>query len=110
MAGGVRKRLLDFYKRQHFRLNNQKKLFKIAIRSVRNESKGLSVCFATLCVVDLFGVFPIIALPAAIISCGYYGILLLMFVITLQVYTAVVLGRCWIIAEKLEPTIVHKNR
>lgn len=25
-------------------------------------------------------------------------------------YTAVILGRCWIIAEKLNPTIVTKNR
>lgn len=34
----------------------------------------------------------------------------MLFVITLQIYTAVILGRCWVIAEKLEPTIVHKNR
>lgn len=35
-----------------------------------NLPKTLSVFFATLCVVDLFGVFPIVTLPKAIISCG----------------------------------------
>lgn len=35
-----------------------------------NLQKSLSVFFATLCVVDLFGVFPIVTLPKAIISCG----------------------------------------
>lgn len=68
---GVRKRLLDFYKRQQFRLKNKHQLIKIAIRR-SNENKGLSLCFATMCVVDLFGVFPIIALPAALISCGKF--------------------------------------
>jgi hypothetical protein len=31
---------------------------------------SLSLFFAILCVVDLFGVFPIVALPKSIISCG----------------------------------------
>uniref|UniRef100_A0A182W2W7 Amidase domain-containing protein n=1 Tax=Anopheles minimus TaxID=112268 RepID=A0A182W2W7_9DIPT len=73
-------------------------------------TRKLSLFFATLCVVDLFGVFPIIALPKSIISCGLYGVPLVLFVITLQIYTAVVLGRCWTIAEKLDPSIVAKNR
>lgn len=34
--------------------------------------RGLNVFFATLCVIDLFGVFPIVALPGALISCGKY--------------------------------------
>lgn len=33
-------------------------------------TQGLNVFFATLCVIDLFGVFPIVALPGALISCG----------------------------------------
>lgn len=70
---GVRKRLLDFYKRQQFRLKNKHQLIRIAIRR-SNENKGLSLCFATMCVVDLFGVFPIIALPAALISCGKFEV------------------------------------
>ncbi|XP_059611713.1 proton-coupled amino acid transporter 3 [Phlebotomus argentipes] len=73
-------------------------------------AKNLSVFFATLCVIDLFGVFPIVALPEAIISCGPYGIPLVVFVIIVQIYTGVILGKCWIIAEKLEPSIVEKNR
>ncbi|KAJ6629955.1 Nicotinamide/nicotinic acid mononucleotide adenylyltransferase 1, partial [Pseudolycoriella hygida] len=36
---------------------------------IEHEDEGLSLCFATLCVIDLFGVFPIIALPAALITC-----------------------------------------
>ncbi|XP_055587612.1 uncharacterized protein LOC129740050 [Uranotaenia lowii] len=73
-------------------------------------SPKLSLFFASLCVIDLFGVFPIVALPKSVISCGLYGIPLVIFVITLQIYTATVLGRCWTIAEKLNPAIVAKNR
>lgn len=74
------------------------------------EVKGLNLFYASLCVIDLFGVFPIVALPAALISCGFYGIPLLIFVISVQLYTAVILGRCWIIAEKLDPSIIDKSR
>lgn len=109
MAGGVRKRLLDFCQRQRGRLHSRQQSLRAAMRR-GGEARGLSVAFATLCVVDLFGVFPIIALPAALIACGYYGAPLLLFVITVQIYTAVVLGRCWIIAEKLCPAIVSKSR
>lgn len=35
---------------------------------------------------------------------------LVLFVITLQIYTAVVLGRCWVIAERLKPEINKQNR
>ncbi|XP_053698569.1 proton-coupled amino acid transporter 3 [Sabethes cyaneus] len=72
--------------------------------------KKLSLFFASLCVIDLFGVFPIVALPKSIISCGLYGVPLVLFVITLQIYTATILGRCWTIAERLDPSIVAKNR
>lgn len=65
----VRKRFLEFYRRQRFRLKNRHQKIKVAIKGV-SEAKGLSLGFATLCVVDLFGVFPIIALPATLISCG----------------------------------------
>lgn len=34
------------------------------------QGSGLSLVFATLCIIDLFGVFPIIVLPRAIINCG----------------------------------------
>lgn len=111
MAGGVRSRLNAFCTRQRGRLYQRQQAVRVALlRRLGAETRGLGVAFATLCVVDLFGVFPIIALPAALISCGYYGAPLLMFVITIQIYTAVVLGRCWIIAEKLCPAIVSKSR
>lgn len=35
-------------------------------------AKGLSLILATVCIVDVFGVFPIIALPKSIINCGKY--------------------------------------
>lgn len=35
-------------------------------------NSGLSLIFATLCIVDIFGVFPIIALPRAIVQCGKF--------------------------------------
>ncbi|XP_072748763.1 uncharacterized protein Mah isoform X2 [Anoplolepis gracilipes] len=36
----------------------------------RDANSGLSLSFATLCIVDIFGVFPIIALPRSIIQCA----------------------------------------
>lgn len=36
------------------------------------QNRGLSVFFASLCIIDLFGVFPIVALPGALISLGKY--------------------------------------
>lgn len=69
MAGNVKRKIAEFYRRQQFRFQNRKQIIRVAIRGTR-ETKGLSLCFATLCVVDLFGVFPIIALPAALINCG----------------------------------------
>ncbi|XP_041975661.1 probable sodium-coupled neutral amino acid transporter 6 isoform X2 [Aricia agestis] len=71
---------------------------------------GLSVFFTVLCIVDLFGVFPVVALPKTIISCGIYGIPLVVALLALQLYTAVLLGRCWLLAQELQPDIRDKNR
>lgn len=38
--------------------------------SIGAHAKKLSLFFASLCVIDLFGVFPIVALPRSIILCG----------------------------------------
>ncbi|XP_050441763.1 uncharacterized protein LOC126846425 [Adelges cooleyi] len=73
-------------------------------------SAGLTVPFAIMCIVDLFGVFPIVVLPGPIIKCGWSGIPLAVCVFVVQVYTAVLLGKCWIIAEQIDPDIVNKNR
>ncbi|CAG4939069.1 unnamed protein product [Colias eurytheme] len=71
---------------------------------------GLSVLFTVLCIIDLFGVFPVVALPKSIISCGLYGIPLVFAVVALQLYTAVLLGRSWILAHDIAPNIREKRR
>jgi len=38
------------------------------------DSSGLTVPFAILCIVDLFGIFPIVVLPGPIIRCGEYNV------------------------------------
>lgn len=38
--------------------------------TVGQTTGGLNVFFTVLCIVDLFGVFPVIALPKPIIACG----------------------------------------
>ncbi|KAG5320987.1 S36A4 protein, partial [Pseudoatta argentina] len=78
--------------------------------SWKNGNSGLSLLFATLCIIDIFGVFPIIALPRSIVQCGLYGIPLVLVVFGLQIYTAILLGRSWIIAIALDPQISQKNR
>ncbi|XP_018357884.1 PREDICTED: proton-coupled amino acid transporter 4 [Trachymyrmex cornetzi] len=81
-----------------------------SVTSWKNGNSGLSLFFATLCVIDIFGVFPIIALPRSIVQCGLYGIPLVLVVFGLQIYTAILLGRSWIIATALDPQISQKNR
>ncbi|XP_028127962.1 uncharacterized protein LOC114324357 [Diabrotica virgifera virgifera] len=76
----------------------------------RNRMDGLSTTFAIICILDVFGVFPVVTLPKAIMDCGYYGFLVVITVCTTQVYTAALLGRCWVIAEEIHPSIKTKNR
>ncbi|KAF2893755.1 hypothetical protein ILUMI_12418 [Ignelater luminosus] len=73
-------------------------------------NSGLSVIFAVVCIVDVFGVFPVVSLPKAIIDCGYLGILVVISVSCIQIYTAILLGKCWLMAEDIEPSIQFKNR
>lgn len=61
--------LLDFYRSQ------QSEDFPTQRPTSRSRDddaspKTLSLFFASLCVIDLFGVFPIVALPRSIILCG----------------------------------------
>ncbi|KAK2586688.1 hypothetical protein KPH14_011730 [Odynerus spinipes] len=76
----------------------------------KDVNSDLSLFFATLCIVDIFGVFPIIALPSAVVQCGLFGIPLVLVVFGLQIYTAALLGKSWIIATTLDPLISRKNR
>lgn len=90
-------------------------------------TRGLSVAVATVCIIDVFGVFPLVTFPKAVIQCGkihfklpillntcvlagYYGIFVVVFTISVQMYTAVLLGKCWLIAEELKPNIKTKSR
>lgn len=36
----------------------------------RSHNDGLSTLFAIICILDVFGVFPIVTLPRTIIDCG----------------------------------------
>ncbi|KAJ3658856.1 hypothetical protein Zmor_010574 [Zophobas morio] len=76
----------------------------------KTKQSKLSVLFAVICIVDVFGVFPVIALPKAIIDCGIYGALVITVVCSVQIYTAILLGRCWIMAEKIDISVKKKNR
>ncbi|CAK1591013.1 unnamed protein product [Parnassius mnemosyne] len=78
--------------------------------TVGETTGGLSVLFTMLCIVDLFGVFPIVALPKCVIACGLYGIPLVIVVFSLQLYTAVLLGKSWLLAYELSPNIREKSR
>ncbi|KAL4708645.1 hypothetical protein ACJJTC_008171 [Scirpophaga incertulas] len=78
--------------------------------SVGQTTGGLSVLFTILCIVDLFGVFPVVTLPKSIISCGIYGVPLVLSVFSLQLYTAVLLGRSWLLAQEIAPCIKEKSR
>lgn len=67
MAKNARARLEELCNFTISQLKNERLLNLLQIRS---ETRGLSVFFAALCVIDLFGVFPIVALPSGLISCG----------------------------------------
>ncbi|XP_060517056.1 uncharacterized protein LOC132696319 [Cylas formicarius] len=71
---------------------------------------GLSVLFSAICIVDVFGVFPLITLPKTIIDCGFYGIFVIVLVCSVQMYTAILLGKCWKMAEQICPNINRGNR
>ncbi|XP_044729439.1 uncharacterized protein LOC123292790 [Chrysoperla carnea] len=68
-----------------------------------DNTNKLSLFFATLCIIDVFGVYPIITLPGAVIKCGWLGVPLVYGMLGFQVYTASLLGKAWIIAEQIAP-------
>lgn len=68
MAKTTKIRLQEMYDFTFTQIRNQRLLHLL---QTRNE--GLSVFFAALCVIDLFGVFPIVALPSALITCGKWN-------------------------------------
>uniref|UniRef100_W8BPZ0 Vesicular inhibitory amino acid transporter n=1 Tax=Ceratitis capitata TaxID=7213 RepID=W8BPZ0_CERCA len=74
------------------------------------EKENLTLFIAVLYVVDLFGVFPLITLPALMVELGILGIPLILSVIVLQIYTSYLLSQCWIMAESFDPSISQKSR
>ncbi|XP_054085706.1 uncharacterized protein At3g01760 [Zeugodacus cucurbitae] len=74
------------------------------------EKENLTLLIAVLYVVDLFGVLPLITLPALLVQLGVLGIPLVLSVIVLQIYTSFLLSRCWIMAESFDPSISQKSR
>ncbi|KAJ8676508.1 hypothetical protein QAD02_012295 [Eretmocerus hayati] len=76
----------------------------------QSDSAILSLLLACLCFVDVFGVFPIIALPRTILLCGWLGIPLVLVVFGLQIYTASLLAKSWCTAVAIDPYLFSKNR
>ncbi|XP_018791272.1 PREDICTED: uncharacterized protein LOC108970389 isoform X2 [Bactrocera latifrons] len=74
------------------------------------ERENLTLFIAVLYVVDLFGVLPLITLPALLVQLGVLGIPLVLSVIALQIYTSFLLSQCWIMAESFDPSISQKSR
>lgn len=68
--------LLDFYRSEQTSSEtlrnerNESRLNDNEPQQSSSSAKTLSLFFASLCVIDLFGVFPIVALPRSIILCG----------------------------------------
>jgi len=78
-------------------------------RAYEDEPENLSLFIAILYVVDLFGIFPFVTLPALMVKLGYFGILLVLSIIFLQIYTSFLLSQCWTMAEMLDPSIQQKR-
>ncbi|KAI4465234.1 hypothetical protein MML48_3g00001421 [Holotrichia oblita] len=77
----------------------------------------LSLFFAIVCIIDIFGVFPIITLPKTIIDCGkciqftcVYGLIVVPVICLLQIYTATLLGKSWLLACKIQSNFIQKER
>ncbi|EDV53767.1 uncharacterized protein LOC6554267 [Drosophila erecta] len=78
-------------------------------RAYEDEPENLSLFIAILYVVDLFGIFPFVTLPALLVKLGYFGVLLVLSIIILQIYTSFLLSQCWTMAELLDPSIQQKR-
>ncbi|XP_022913669.1 uncharacterized protein [Onthophagus taurus] len=72
------------------------------------KKSGLSTFLAAICIVDVFGVFPIVALAKPILNCGEYGIIILLIVVVVQMYTAILLGKSWMIARNINDNIQER--
>lgn len=75
-----------------------------------DNEENLTLFIAILYVIDMFGVFPFVTLPALLVELGFFGIPLVISVVVLQIYTSFLLSECWTMAESLDSSIVNKSR
>ncbi|XP_042870539.1 amino acid transporter AVT1B-like [Penaeus japonicus] len=65
--------------------------------------QGISVFTAICYMVGVFGVMPVVALPGAIVYCGWPGFLIASLLLLTEAYTATLLGRSWLLLEVFWP-------
>ncbi|KAK3871923.1 hypothetical protein Pcinc_022960 [Petrolisthes cinctipes] len=66
-------------------------------------SLGRAVCY----VLGVLGVLPIVSLPGALVYCGWLGFVMFVVLVVVEVYTAVLLARSWLILELFWPREAH---
>lgn len=74
------------------------------------QDANLTLFIAILYVIDMFGVFPFVTLPALLVRLGFFGIPLVISVVVLQIYTSFLLSECWTMAQVLDSSISNKSR
>ena len=78
--------------------------------AIDDNRTNLTLFIAILYVIDMFGVFPFVTLPALLVDLGFFGIPLVISVVVLQIYTSFLLSECWTMAESLDSSFSNKNR
>ncbi|KAI8130012.1 hypothetical protein CVS40_0282 [Lucilia cuprina] len=78
--------------------------------ATNEEDANLTLFIAILYVIDMFGVFPFVTLPALLVELGFFGIPLVISVVVLQIYTSFLLSECWTMAQSLDSSISNKSR
>ncbi|XP_042219560.1 uncharacterized protein LOC121864557, partial [Homarus americanus] len=68
-----------------------------------DSSPGINMVTAVCYILGVFGVVPIVSLPGAIIYCGWSGFVLFGVLVLIEVYTAVLLCRSWLMMEVFWP-------
>lgn len=70
-----------------------------------NGPAGLSVLTACLFIVGEIAGTGILALPEAVKSCGWSGVIAIVIICISSAFTGVVLGKCWLILENRDETL-----
>ncbi|XP_076030772.1 uncharacterized protein LOC143018980 [Oratosquilla oratoria] len=77
--------------------------YEVIPRVVGSQESGLSVTSSICYLLGLVGVMPIVALPGAIVFAGWAGFVLTGVLLVAETYTAVLLGRSWLLMEVFWP-------